>query len=100
MSVDLWCLGVLTYELLTGKAPFYHLSRKETMKKILNVETESITYPETMSSQAVDFIEKLIRKDPNERMKAADALKHPYLKTVEDLWLFSRKNQITSYIWQ
>jgi aurora kinase len=85
MSVDLWCLGVLTYELLTGKAPFYHLSRKETMKKILNVETESITYPETMSAQAVDFIEKLIRKDPNERMKAAEALKHPYLKSVEDV---------------
>lgn len=37
MSVDLWCLGVLTYELLVGKAPFYHISRKETMKRILNV---------------------------------------------------------------
>jgi serine/threonine protein kinase len=37
MTVDLWCLGVLTYEVLTGKAPFYHISRKETMKKILNV---------------------------------------------------------------
>lgn len=49
MSVDLWCLGVLTYELLTGKAPFYHYSRKQTMKKILNVETEAIIYPETMS---------------------------------------------------
>lgn len=49
MSVDLWCLGVLTFELLTGKAPFYHLSRKETMKKILNVQTEAIVFPETMS---------------------------------------------------
>jgi serine/threonine protein kinase len=52
------------------------------MKKILNVETESIIYPETMSAQAIDFIEKLIRKDPNERMKASDALKHPFLKGV------------------
>jgi serine/threonine protein kinase len=38
-----------------------------------------------MSQNAVDFIEKLIRKDPNERMKASEALKHPYLKSVEDL---------------
>lgn len=28
MSVDLWCLGVLAFELLAGKAPFYHISRK------------------------------------------------------------------------
>lgn len=35
--VDLWCLGVLTYELLMGKVPFYDISRKETMKKILSV---------------------------------------------------------------
>lgn len=46
------------------------------------METESITYPESMSAQAIDFIEKLIRKDPNERMKASDALKHPFLKGV------------------
>jgi aurora kinase len=85
MSVDLWCLGVLTYELLTGKAPFYHLSRKETVKKILNVETQSITYPESMSAEAVDFIEKLIRKDPNERMKAGEALKHPFLASVQEV---------------
>lgn len=38
MTVDLWCLGVMTYELMTGKAPFYHISRKETMKRIKNVQ--------------------------------------------------------------
>jgi serine/threonine protein kinase len=37
MSVDLWCLGILAYEIMVGKAPFYHISRKETMKKIMNV---------------------------------------------------------------
>jgi hypothetical protein len=46
----------MTYELLTGKAPFYHMSRKETVKKILNVETQCITYPDSMSPEAVDFI--------------------------------------------
>ena len=34
LSVDLWCIGVFAFELLAGKAPFYHLSRQETLKKI------------------------------------------------------------------
>lgn len=43
-AVDLWCLGVLTYELLVGRAPFYHFSRKETMRKILDVMFELFRY--------------------------------------------------------
>lgn len=83
MTVDLWCLGVLTYELMVGKAPFYHLSRKETIKKILNVESTAVIFPETMSKVAVAFIEKLLKKNPLERLTAADALKHSFLLTSE-----------------
>lgn len=35
--MDVWAIGVLAYEMLVGKAPFYHISRKETMKSIMSV---------------------------------------------------------------
>ena len=41
------------------------------MRKIINCESEAVVYSEKMSPEAVDFIERLIRKNPDERMKAA-----------------------------
>jgi serine/threonine protein kinase len=33
-SIDLWAMGVLLYEMLVGKPPFYNTSIKETTKRI------------------------------------------------------------------
>ena len=57
----MWCIGVFAYELLAGKAPFYHFSRQETMKRIGEATP---TYPSHFSKTAVDFIEKLLKKVP------------------------------------
>jgi serine/threonine protein kinase len=36
-SVDVWCLGILTYELLIGHAPFESQDRQKVMEGIINV---------------------------------------------------------------
>jgi serine/threonine protein kinase len=46
------------------------------------VENQHLVFPETISDLAKDFIDKLVRKDPNERIKANQALEHPFLKNV------------------
>jgi serine/threonine protein kinase len=61
---------VLTYELLVGKAPFYHIRREETKKRIINAEKTIINYPSYLSENARSFIDSLIKKDPNQRLNS------------------------------
>ena len=62
--MDLWCMGVLCYELLVGKAPFYNVSRKQTIQKIIKADTSELKIPDHLSKEAMDFIEKMLVKNP------------------------------------
>ena len=39
-AIDIWCLGILTYELIFGSHPFSVENRKQTMSNILKLEIE------------------------------------------------------------
>ena len=56
-SVDIWAIGVLTYEFLTGSPPFESQSEQETISNIVNL---NITYPDYLSDKAVNFINMII----------------------------------------
>ena len=64
ITMDLWCMGVLCYELLVGKAPFYNVSRKQTIQKIIKADTSELKIPGHLSKEAIDFIEKMLVKNP------------------------------------
>ncbi|EGD75877.1 AUR protein kinase [Salpingoeca rosetta] len=77
-TVDLWSLGVLTYEFLFGNPPFEAEGHTNTYKRITSVD---LRFPEhiPVSAEAKDFVKKLLRRRPSERMSLADALQHPWI---------------------
>ena len=75
-KVDLWSLGVLTYEFLVGKPPFETESNNETYKKITRVD---VKYPAHVSTEAKDLISRLLRKSPSERLELDKVLEHPWI---------------------
>ena len=58
-KVDVWAVGILTYELLVGRPPFEKESREETYQYIMN---ESPSFPSWMSEGARDFINCALAK--------------------------------------
>ncbi|KAH9444238.1 hypothetical protein Pst134EA_032465 [Puccinia striiformis f. sp. tritici] len=76
-KVDLWALGVLTYEFLVGVPPFEDLSgHNATYKKISKVD---FSIPSTVSPEASDLIRKLLKHEPQDRLPLPQVATHPWI---------------------
>uniref|UniRef100_H0V0I1 non-specific serine/threonine protein kinase n=1 Tax=Cavia porcellus TaxID=10141 RepID=H0V0I1_CAVPO len=76
-KVDLWCVGVLCYELLVGSPPFESPSHSETYRRILKVD---MRFPLSMPAGAQDLISRLLRFQPMERLPLSQVAVHPWVK--------------------
>lgn len=76
-KVDLWCIGVLCYELLVGNPPFESASHNETYRRIVKVD---LKFPPSVPVGAQDLISKLLKHNPSDRLSLAQVLAHPWVK--------------------
>ena len=73
--VDIWCIGVLLFELITGTVPFRGNDIETLKSNILHLK---ITWPKEMNPDAKDLISKILKLDPNKRLPLEDMLQHPF----------------------
>lgn len=83
-EADIWSIGVITYILLCGSRPFWARTESGIFRSVLRADPNFADSPwPTVSSEAKDFVRRLLNKDYRKRMTAAQALTHPWLRNEQ-----------------
>uniref|UniRef100_A0A8C6NIK8 non-specific serine/threonine protein kinase n=1 Tax=Nothobranchius furzeri TaxID=105023 RepID=A0A8C6NIK8_NOTFU len=92
-AVDWWGLGVVTYEMMCGRLPFYNQDHEKLFELIL---MEDIKFPRTLSADAKSLLSGLLIKDPNKRLgggpdDAKEIMRHSFFTGVDWLDVYDKK---------
>ena len=75
-KADIWSIGTVCYELLTGKAVFAGKNIKDLADK---VDEGNYILPKSLSQETVSFLNVMLQYDSKSRYSAEELLKHPFL---------------------
>ncbi|XP_042010546.1 mitogen-activated protein kinase kinase kinase 1-like [Salvia splendens] len=78
LAADIWSLGCTVLEMLTRRFPYFGLEYMTALYKIGQGVRPDV--PDTLSSDAQDFILQCLQIDPSLRPTAAELLDHPFVK--------------------
>jgi len=78
-SADIWSVGCVTIEMLTGQAPWSTVSRSVTEVMKLLEQGKKPEIPEGLSGNCIKFIEACLQTEPGNRPTAKTLLNHPFL---------------------
>eukprot|EP00210_Caulerpa_lentillifera_P008519 g8126.t1 len=80
-QIDVWALGVISYEIVYGITPFLHMD--DTIH-VRNIVSKEIEFPWDVSSEFEDFVSQALSKDPMTRPTASELLMHPWIQNNID----------------
>lgn len=80
-ACDLWSLGVVAYVALSGKPPFWGTPKQQLARMRAEKYPLSGEFWDTVSSDAKDLIQQLLKTDVQVRLCADQVIRHPWLKT-------------------
>ena len=74
-KVDIWCIGVLLFELITGNVPFQGNDIDTLKDNILHLK---IAWPKDINIDAKSVIKKILKSEPSARISLEEILQQPF----------------------
>ena len=94
-AVDWWSLGVLMFEMIDGRTPFYDRNKNVMFQKIRKAD---VVYTSSFSPSAKNVIEKMLCIDPFQRLGnkeggAKDIIESEFFSSIDFSLLYKRQIQ-------
>ncbi|KAL6998362.1 Serine/threonine-protein kinase ATG1c [Sarracenia purpurea var. burkii] len=93
-KADLWSVGAILFQLVTGKTPFTGNNQIQLLQNIVkSTELHFPPHKKDLSSDCIDLCRKLLRRNPVERLTFEEFFNHPFLsQRQQDELLRSRRS--------
>jgi serine/threonine protein kinase len=79
-DADIWSSGIFLFAIVTAKLPFFDDNIQRLFQKIVH---QQVTYPTFLSSQLIDLLERLLCKEPENRISLAMIKSHTWFSQTE-----------------
>ncbi|KAI3474139.1 hypothetical protein Pfo_028927 [Paulownia fortunei] len=91
-KADLWSVGAILFQLVTGKTPFTGSNQIQLLQNIIK-STELQFPPEAkdLNPHCIDLCKKLLRRNPVERLTFEEFFNHPYLSQRQPVEFFRNR---------
>ncbi|KAD3068378.1 hypothetical protein R6Q59_017773 [Mikania micrantha] len=92
-KADLWSVGAILYQLVTGRTPFTGNNQIQLLQNIM--KSTELQFPpdvKDLSPECIDLCRKLLRQNPVERLTFEEFFTHPFFtQTKPDVLLRDRR---------
>ncbi|KAJ8359146.1 hypothetical protein SKAU_G00156710 [Synaphobranchus kaupii] len=78
-EVDVWSMGIMVVEMVDGEPPYFDETPLVAMKKLRDEPPPTVRNSHKISPMLMDFLGRMLTRDPLERASAAELLEHPFL---------------------
>ena len=79
-EVDIWSLGIMVIEMIDGEPPFFNELPLQAMRRIRDMPPPKLKNGHKVSPVLLNFVERMLVRDPNARATASELLAHPFLR--------------------